>query len=123
MDEDEEADGTPAEREWDRQGHHPHSESYTRMALLAEDQFDEAELTMATTGTLDLIGTWPGSTVADLSRRTPKTQQAISQIVSRLEKRGLVERRVGPGRGVGIYLTQAGVDTRAAGTELELRFE
>src|ERR1700761_6828349 len=123
MDENEGPDGTPVERDWDRQVHHLLWETYTRMALLAEEQFDEAALTMATTGTLDLIGTWPGSTVADLSRRTPKTQQAISQIVSRLEKRGLVERRVGPGRGVGIYLPQAGIDARAAGTELELRFE
>lgn len=110
-------------REWGTHVHHLIWEIYTRMSLLAEEQFDEAELTMATTGTLDLIGTWPGSTVADLSRRTPKTQQAISQLVAKLEKRGYVERRVGQGRGLGLYLTEAGAQARAAGSALELEFE
>jgi DNA-binding MarR family transcriptional regulator len=101
MAENERQEAESPEPEWARQVHHLFWDTYTRMSLLAEEQFDEAQLTMATTGTLDLIGTWPGSTVAELSRRTPKTQQAISQLVAKLEKRGYVERRVGQGRGVG----------------------
>jgi len=116
-------EGTIPEQRSEHQLHHLIWETYTRMALLAEEQFDEAELTMATTGTLELIGTWPGATVAELSRRTPKTQQAISQLVAKLEKRGYVERRVGTGRGLGLYLTEAGIEARAAGNALELRFE
>jgi len=50
----------------------------------------------------------PGLTVAEFSRRIPKTQQTLSQVVARLEKLGLIERRLGPGRGVGLYLTGAG---------------
>jgi DNA-binding MarR family transcriptional regulator len=47
-------------------------------------------------------------TVAEISRRIPKTQQTISQVVARLEKLGLIERRLGPGRGVGLHVTGAG---------------
>ena len=50
----------------------------------------------------------PGLTVAEFSRRIPKTQQTLSQVVARLEKLGLIERRLGPGRGIGLYLTEAG---------------
>jgi DNA-binding MarR family transcriptional regulator len=50
----------------------------------------------------------PGLTVAEFSRRIPKTQQTLSQVVARLEKIGLIERRLGTGRGVGLYLTEAG---------------
>lgn len=117
------AEGTPRDREWEQHVHHLLWETYTRMTLLAEEQFDAPDLTMATTGTLDLIGTWPGTTVAELSRRTPKTQQAISQLVAKLEKGGYVERRVGPGRGLGLYLTEAGAAARTAGNAVELELE
>jgi DNA-binding MarR family transcriptional regulator len=50
----------------------------------------------------------PGMTVAEISRRIPKTQQTISSVVARLEKLGLIERRLGPGRGVGLHVTDAG---------------
>jgi DNA-binding MarR family transcriptional regulator len=117
------AEGPPIGGEWEQHVHHLIWETYTRMSILAEEQFDDADLTMATTGTLDLIGSWPGSTVAELSRRTPKTQQAISQLVSKLEKRGYVERRIGQGRGLGLYLTEAGAAARAAGNAQELELE
>lgn len=115
--------GAPVDHEREEQVHHLLWETYTRMTLLAEEQFDTPHLTMATTGTLDMIGTWPGSTVAELSRRTPKTQQAISQLVAKLEKRGYVERRIGKGRGVEVYLTEAGAAAREAGNALELQLE
>lgn len=47
-------------------------------------------------------------TVAEISRRIPKTPQTISSVVARLEKLGLIERRLGTGRGVGLYVTDAG---------------
>jgi len=51
---------------------------------------------------------WPGMTVAEISRRIPKAQQTISSVVARLEKLGLIERRLGSGRGVGLHVTDAG---------------
>jgi len=106
--------------------HHVHHllwECYTRMVPLADEIFADAELTLALAGTLDMVGTWPGSTAAELSRRGPKTQQAISQLVARLEKLGYVERRIGPGRGVGLYLTAAGAAAQADGNRREEQLE
>ena len=95
------------------------------MALLPlyDEIFADTELTLALSGTLDEIGTTPGATVAEISRRTPKTQQAISQAVAKLEKLGWVERRLGPGRGVGLYLTAAGEEARHDGDAREARIE
>lgn len=50
----------------------------------------------------------PAMIVAEISRRIPKTQQTISQVVARLEKLGLIERRLGSGRGLGLHVTNAG---------------
>lgn len=99
--------------------HHLLWECEALMILLADDVFAGEELTLALAGTLDMVGTWPGSTAAELSRRGPKTQQAVSQLVARLEKLGYVERRVRPGRGVGLYLTAAGEVARIEGNERE----
>jgi DNA-binding MarR family transcriptional regulator len=43
-----------------------------------------------------------------ISRRIPKAQQTISAVVARLEKLGLIERRFGSGRGVGLHATDTG---------------
>ncbi len=93
------------------------------MVPLADELFEDGELTLALAGTLDMVGTWPGSTAAELSRRSPKTQQAISQLVARLERLGYVERRLGPGRGVGLYLTAAGQAAQAEGNQREEQLE
>ena len=85
-----------------------------RVTLLGDAEFAGSGLTLPAVGALDMIATWPGSTVAELSRRSPKTPQAISQVVARLERLGYVERRLGPGRGVGLYITEAGSTARAA---------
>ncbi len=50
----------------------------------------------------------PGITVTEMSRRIPKTQQAISHVAAQLTKLGLIERRLGSGRGVELYVTEAG---------------
>jgi DNA-binding MarR family transcriptional regulator len=69
---------------------------------------DGTPLTVASSSMLIGVLEEPGMTVAEISRRIPKTQQTISQLVARLEKLGLIERQLGPGRGVGLYLTDAG---------------
>jgi DNA-binding MarR family transcriptional regulator len=93
------------------------------MVPLADDVFADGELTLSLADMLDMVDTWPGSTTAQLSRRSPKTQQAISQLVAKLEKLGYVERRVGPGRGVGLYLTAAGEAAQGDGNRREERLE
>lgn len=94
-------------------------ETYARVTLLADAEFAGSELSLPAIGSLDMIATWPGSTVAELSRRSPKTPQAISQVVARLERLGYVERRLGPGRGVGLYVTKAGAKARTEGHRRE----
>jgi len=76
--------------------------------LMGEETFAGTPLTVASGSMLVAISEQPGLTVAEFSRRIPKTQQTLSQVVARLEKLGLIERRLGPGRGVGLYLTEAG---------------
>lgn len=104
---------------WSQRLTHVLWETYTRVSLLGDAEFVGSELTLPAIGALDMIATWPGSTVAELSRRTPKTPQAISQIVARLERLGYVERRLGPGRGVGLYITEGGRSARAEGHRRE----
>ena len=50
----------------------------------------------------------PGITVSEISRRIPKTQQALSQVAAELTKLGLIERRLGSGRGIELHVTEAG---------------
>lgn len=76
--------------------------------LLGEAALAGLPVTTATSGTLMAIYGEPGVTIAELTRRKPRTQQAISQNVARLEKLGLIERRLGPRRGIGLHLTDAG---------------
>jgi DNA-binding MarR family transcriptional regulator len=80
--------------------------SYTH--LMGEEAFAGTPLTVASGSMLIAVMEQPGLTVAEFSRRIPKTQQTLSQVVARLEKLGLIERRLGPGRGVGLYLTETG---------------
>jgi DNA-binding MarR family transcriptional regulator len=114
--------GSPSESDperWSQRLTHVLWETYTRVSLLGDAEFVGSQLTLPAIGALDMIATWPGSTVAELSRRTPKTPQAISQIVARLERLGYVERRLGPGRGVGLHITDAGRTARAEGHRRE----
>jgi DNA-binding MarR family transcriptional regulator len=76
--------------------------------LMGEEALADTPLTVASSSMLIAVLEEPGMTVAEISRRIPKTQQTISQVVARLEKLGLIERRLGPGRGVGLYVTDAG---------------
>ncbi|GAB3969573.1 hypothetical protein GCM10029978_041130 [Actinoallomurus acanthiterrae] len=76
--------------------------------LLGEATLVDLPISTASSGMLMTIYAEPGITVAEMSRRKPRTQQAISQTVARLEKMGLVERRLKAGRGVGLHLTGEG---------------
>jgi len=94
--------------------------SYTH--LMGEETFAGTPLTVSSGSMLIAVLEQPGLTVAEFSRRIPKTQQTLSQVVARLEKLGLIERRLGPGRGVGLFLTEAGQQMAedAAARELEV---
>jgi DNA-binding MarR family transcriptional regulator len=76
--------------------------------LMGEAALADTPLTVASSSMLVAVLEEPGMTVAGISRRIPKTQQTISQVVARLEKLGLIERRLGSGRGVGLYVTDSG---------------
>jgi DNA-binding MarR family transcriptional regulator len=88
------------------------------MAELADTQ-----LTSRSLGMLDRIATAPGITVSGIARSSPNSQQAVSQVVGRLEKLAYVERRLSSGRGVGLYLTEAGAALRVEGERCELATE
>jgi len=76
--------------------------------LMGEAALADTPLTVASSSMLISVLEEPGMTVAEISRRIPKAQQTISQVVARLEKLGFIERRLGSGRGVGLYVTDAG---------------
>ena len=90
--------------------------------LMGEEALAGTPLTVASSSMLIAVLEEPGMTVAEISRRIPKTQQTLSQLVARLEKLGLIERRLGRGRGVGLHLTDAGREMAqdAAAREREL---
>lgn len=91
--------------------------------MLGEAALADTPLTLPSNGMLETIVREPGVTVAEVSRRLPKSQQAISQVVARLERLGFVERRVGAGRGVGLYATEAGLAASREGVARERAFE
>ena len=86
-----------------------------RVVGFAEQVMGEGKLSLSANGALEMIGSNPGITGSELARQSLKTQQAISQVTGRLVRLGYVERRVGPGRGVGLYLTEAGSAALAEG--------
>jgi DNA-binding MarR family transcriptional regulator len=83
-------------------------EASMRWMAYSEPRLAETQLTFASAGALGRIAANPGITASSLARVAFKTQQAISQVTGRLERLGYIERRVGPGRGVGLYVTAAG---------------
>jgi DNA-binding MarR family transcriptional regulator len=98
-------------------------ETAARVQALGDAATAHTSLTRASIGLLDQIATNPGVTIAGMTRLLPKTQQAVSQLVSRLESLGLIERRLVQGRRVGLYLTSAGTRARAEGNAAEATFE
>ncbi|WP_328611837.1 MarR family transcriptional regulator [Amycolatopsis sp. NBC_00345] len=76
--------------------------------LRGEIALGDLPITTASSGVLMTMYGNPGITVTEMARLKPRSQQAISQIVARLEKLGMLERRVGRGRSVELHLTDQG---------------
>jgi DNA-binding MarR family transcriptional regulator len=92
--------------------------------MLGEAALVGSPLTLAGLGVLENVNAQPGVTVAEMTRRAPQTQQALSQIAARLQKMGLIERKLVPGtRGIGLHLTDAGLEMRELGHDAVERFE
>ena len=94
-----------------------------RASMLGEAALADSPLSFAGLGLLENVNARPGIAVAEISRRSPQTQQALSQIAARLEKLGFIERRVVGGRGIGLYLTEEGARARASAHEAAEAFE
>jgi DNA-binding MarR family transcriptional regulator len=107
--------GDPAQP-WAHRLGHLLWETAARVSLIGEAELADTPLTLPSLGLLDIIEATPGITVAEISRRLPTTQQSISQTIARLEKLGYVQRRLGPRRGVGLHITQAGQQAHHEGT-------
>ncbi len=84
-----------------------------RTSMLGEAALGDSPVTLAGLGLLENVNARPGITIAEITRRAPQTQQALSQIAARLEKLGLIERRLAEGgRGIALHLTAAGAHAR-----------
>ena len=80
----------------------------TYIEALGENRLRGTPLTLAAAGMLCLIGDEPGITIAEISRRVPKSAQSLGQVAARLRKLGFIERRLGDGPGVGLFVTATG---------------
>jgi DNA-binding MarR family transcriptional regulator len=98
-------------------------ETSARVVLLAEPLLADIQLSLASMGALERIAAYPGITASELARQAFKTQQAVSQVTSRLERLGYVERRLGPGRGVGLHMTRLGRTALADGSAREAEID
>lgn len=94
-----------------------------RTSLLGEAALGNSPLSFSGLGLLENVSAHPGIAIAEISRRAPQTQQALSQIAARLEKLGFIERRVDGGRGIGLYVTEDGARARASAHEAAEAFE
>jgi len=82
-------------------------------AALTEAAFVDTPLTPATAGVLDVIAANPGTSIAEMARRLPTSAQGVSQLVSKLEAMGYLERRLGDrGHGVALFATKSGEEAR-----------
>lgn len=87
-------------------------------AALSETAFADTPLTPATAGVLDVIAANPGTSIAEMARRLPTSAQGVSQLVSKLEAMGYLERRLGGrGHGVALFVTNSGEDARREADE------
>jgi DNA-binding MarR family transcriptional regulator len=94
-----------------------------RNSLLAEAALSRTLLTPSAAGMLDTILDDPGISIAEISRRTPVSPQAVSQVVGRLEGLGFVERRSGERRGVALYVTERGESAHREADQRRIAYE
>jgi DNA-binding MarR family transcriptional regulator len=98
-------------------------ETSARVVLLAEPLLADIQLSLPSIGAVERIAAYPGITASELARQAFKTQQAVSQVTSRLERLGYIERRLGPGRGVGLHVTKLGRVALADGSAREAEID
>ena len=77
-------------------------------------------LTHAEVHALAEVGAEPGVTVLALAARTCRTKGAMSQLLAKLEAKGLLERRAA-GKNVSLFLTQHGLAVTQAHAAYDLR--
>jgi DNA-binding MarR family transcriptional regulator len=94
-------------------------ETSSRAMLMGEPLLADIQLSFPAMGALERIAAFPGITASGLARQAFKTQQSVSQVTGRLERLGYIERRVGAGRGVGLYVTKAGAAALVDGSARE----
>ncbi len=83
----------------------------------------DPELTMVEVHTLVDILEHPGIRVADLGRMNKKTRGAVSQMVSKLEARGHIEKKASDihGKYIELYLTKSGMKIAKEHEEYDVR--
>lgn len=91
-----------------------------RIHAMGDTYYGTQEMTRSSVGILHAIVLRPGISIAEITREHPTTQQAVSQVVARLDTLGLVDRRLVRGRTIGLYATAAGIKAQAAGEVIEL---
>jgi DNA-binding MarR family transcriptional regulator len=95
-----------------------------RVSLMSEAALARTPLTPRAAGMLEAIRSDPGTTMAEISRRLPVTPQAVSQVVTRLEKTGFIERSGSArGRGVRLFISEAGEAALAEAIERKEAFD
>lgn len=96
----------------------------SRVSLLSEAALARTPCTPRSAGMLEAIASDPGTSFAEISRRLPVTPQAVAQVAARLEESGFVERRAGErGRGVALYITEAGEAALEVAKERKAAFD
>lgn len=86
-------------------------------------------LSVAQYGTMLLMSEKPASTIAEVARQVGTTRQSANELVTGMERAGLIERRAHPSdrRSQQIHLTETGRDRLEAATpivrEVEARLE
>lgn len=84
-----------------------------RAAAIADAALADSPLTPTSSGVLDAVAANPGTSIAALARSLPTTQQAISQVVGRLERLGYLVRQLGSrGHGIALHITPEGARAR-----------
>lgn len=80
-----------------------------------ETRLAEAGTTLVQWDALRAIARTPGASGRELASETFQGEQSFGTLATRLETRGLIERRPGKGRRVEHFITEAGEQVLAAG--------
>jgi DNA-binding MarR family transcriptional regulator len=114
---------TPVEGSGQNHLGHLFWEISARFMVFAEPDLADTQLSLMSIGALENVAAAPGVTASDLARQSFKTQQAASQVTNRLERLGYIERKVGAGRGVGLYITSSGRRALEQGLQIEAQLD